>query len=112
MKTKSYSTANQTKSNEILDNDPLEIEFVTKNSDKSQIKNVKNENQTPETHVYTSDANGKICEIISTPNPQPDIDPEVTKPEVLEVPEVPEVDPLPTITQQITVPSQNISQSN
>ena len=87
----------------------MEIEFVTKNSDKSQIQKVKNENQTPETHVYTSDANGKICEFISTPsssNPQPDIDPEVT------APEVPEVDPLPTITQQITVPSQNISQSN
>ena len=89
----------------------MEIEFVTKNSDKSQIQKVKNENQTPETHVYTSDANGQICEFfpqkISTPSssdPQPDIDPEV--------PKVPEVDPLPTITQQITVPSQNISQSN
>ena len=91
----------------------MEIEFVTKNSDKSQIQKVKNENQTPETHVYTSDANGKICEFfpqkISTPsssNPRSDIEPEVTSPEV------PEVDPLPTITQQITVPSQNISQSN
>ena len=98
----------------------MEIEFVTKNSDKSQIQKVKNENQTPETHVYTSDANGQICEFFpqkisrpSSSNPRPDIEPEVTSPEVTS-PEVtsPEVDPLPTITEQITVPSQNISQSN